>query len=640
MTEPHYSAAELAGKPEMPRTERGVRKKARREGWKTREVPAPGGRTGTRREYPLSALPSSTQAALLLSTQSKIAAAFPAAEKSRQQRRYDPEALWEYWSKKDNKAKAEAERRFNLVLATKTLQHSGLTATEARQQVSAESGVAYRTLLRYVKACEGYDQKDWIPVLLPGYAGRLTEADVSPEAWDYFKADYLRSGLERPTASAAYERLQKAAKLHGWQVPSIKTLLRKLKRELPADLITLLRDGNDAYKAARPSQERERRVFHAMEAVNGDGYQFKKYCLFESGEVCQPKTWFWQDIYSSKLLAWRTDVSENKDSIRLATGDLIRKWGVPSHFWLDNTRAAANKDMTGGVKNRYRFKVKDDEPMGLIPQLGAKVHWTTPGHGQAKPVERAFGIGGLGEYIDKHPSLSGRGSKAKPIPIAEFEAVIAQEVAAYNDRKGRRGQIAAGRSYNEVFNASYSVSAIKKATPRQIAQWLLAPAPVRCNSRDGHIKIMGNRYWAEELSEYKGRQVIARFDPADLHAGIVVETLAGLEICRAECVAAVGFNDRDAARATAKENARIKKNLKKIKESELRISAREASKYLPTPPPEEAPPETRVVSGVFGTRKKAVGSDADEASDDPYRFTETVNALTRQILAERHKNRL
>ena len=41
-------------------------------------------------------------------------------------------------------------------------------------------------------------------------------------------------------------------------------------------------------------------------------------------------------------------------------------------FWIDNTRAAANKDVTGGVKNRYRFKVSEDEPLGLIPQLGAE----------------------------------------------------------------------------------------------------------------------------------------------------------------------------------------------------------------------------------------------------------------------------
>ncbi len=59
-----------------------------------------------------------------------------------------------------------------------------------------------------------------------------------------------------------------------------------------------------------------------------------------------------------------------------------------------------------GVPNRYRFKVKPDDPLGMIPMLGIKLHWSSvllgKGHGQAKPIERAFGNGGLEEYIDKH----------------------------------------------------------------------------------------------------------------------------------------------------------------------------------------------------------------------------------------------
>ena len=635
MTElPYYSARELAGKPGLPGTVSAVIRLAKREDWESRTRSGRGGG----REYPLTALPTAAQTALLLHCTSVLPPGIGGPQPNDPKppvRRASAAALWDYYGTKDNKAKEEAQRRFDLVLAAKKLERTGLSATEARKQVCAQTGTAYRTLLRYINACAGHHQGDWLAALIPGYAGCQVQAEITPAAWDFFKADYLRR--DRPTASASYERLERAAEKHGWQLPSVNTLLRKLHKELPPSLITLLRDGEDAYKASRPAQERDRTVFHALEAVNGDGYQFSNYCEFENGEVCQPKTWYWQDLYSSKILAWRTDVSENKDSIRLATHDLISKWGIPLHFWLDNTRAAANKDMTGGVKNRYRFKIKDDEPMGMIPSLGAEVLWTTPGHGQAKPIERAFGIGGLGEYIDKHPAFSGRGTKARPIPVAEFEAVMTQEIAAFNARTGRRGKIAAGKSYDAVFNASYSASTIRKATPRQLALWLLAPAPVTCNRSDGAIKILGNRYWAEELAVYKGRKVVARFDPANLHAGIIVETLGGLEICQAECIAAVGFNDRDAARSTAKENGRIKKHLKKIKESELRISANEAAKYLPSEVPEETPPETRVVAPIFG-RKKVV--NGDDGSDDPYQFTATINKMTRQILEERRKNRL
>lgn len=601
---PHFTARELAGKPGMPGTERGVRIMAERDTWAGRQ------RMGTKAiEYPLAALPRDTQVALLLERAPK-APLPPQADdpKPHRKRQYDPEALWEYFDGKSNKQRDEAARRLELVNKVRSLRLTGMSATAARRQVAASGDCPYRTIVRYCEAVQGYDRKDWWAALCPSTGGRTAMAPIDPPAWEYFKADWLRR--ERPTVSASYERLTRAAEKNGWTIACQKTLERRIKREIPANLVTLLRNGADAYTAATPPQERDRTVFHAMEAVNGDGHQFFKYCLFESGEVCQPRVWYWQDLYSSKILSWRTDVSENKDMIRLATGDLIEKWGVPAHFWLDNTRAAANKDMTGQVKNRYRFKIKEDEPMGLIPRMGAEVHWTTPGHGQAKPIERAFGIGGLGEYVDKHPQFNGRGTKADPIPIAEFETVMVTEVMAFNARRGRRNPIAAGRSYDDVFSESYARSVIKKATARQRALWLLAPEPVTCARTDGTIKILDNRYWCEALAEHKGQRVVARFDPANLHAGILVETLDGRPIGKAECMLAAGFNDRDAARDVANQNARRKKGLKQVAAAEVRISAREAAKFLPETLDEPEAPDPLAIMPVFEAgMKMAVGSD-------------------------------
>src|SRR5664279_825351 len=143
-----------------------------------------------------------------------------------------------------------------------------------------------------------------------------------------------------------------------------------------------------------PAQTRTVQELHALEWINGDGYQHNVFCLWPNGEIDRPKTWFWQDIYSRKILGYRVDFSENTDTIRMSFGDIVDQYGIPEHATIDNTRAAANKWMTGGVKNRYRFKVKEDDPLGLFPTLGVKVHWTSvyygKGHGQAKPIERSF----------------------------------------------------------------------------------------------------------------------------------------------------------------------------------------------------------------------------------------------------------
>ncbi|MDI5536311.1 hypothetical protein MJM28_30990, partial [Salmonella enterica subsp. enterica serovar Montevideo] len=50
----------------------------------------------------------------------------------------------------------------------------------------------------------------------------------------------------------------------------------------------------------------------------------------------------------------------------------------------------------------------EDDPKGLFLLMGAKMHWTSvvagKGWGQAKPVERAFGVGGLDDVFGILPS--------------------------------------------------------------------------------------------------------------------------------------------------------------------------------------------------------------------------------------------
>lgn len=86
-----------------------------------------------------------------------------------------------------------------------------------------------------------------------------------------------------------------------------------------------------------------------MQWINGDGYQHNVFVKWFNGEILRPKTWFWQDVASRKIIGWRTDVSENTDSIRLSLMDVFQTYGIPQELTIDNTRAAANKWLTGGV---------------------------------------------------------------------------------------------------------------------------------------------------------------------------------------------------------------------------------------------------------------------------------------------------
>jgi len=262
--------------------------------------------------------------------------------------------------------------------------------------------------------------------------------------------------------------------------------------------------------------------------------------------------------------------------------------------------------MTGGVANRYRFKVTEDEPKGLLPLLGVQVHWTSVlnghGHGQAKPVERAFGTGGLGEVIDKHPAFAGawtgNNTLAKPedyasraIPLAEFKAVMAAEIAAWNAQTGRRTEMGKGvKSFDEVFNASYAVSPIRRVTEEQRLMWLLAAETARVG-RDGTVSIDAggsagigrNRYFAPILQAHAGERIVIRFDPDDLHGEVYFSTLAGAHLAMGTCIRPAGFGDQETGRVHNKHRKRAMKASKLVAKANLTMTAIEAAGRLPTP---------------------------------------------------------
>ncbi len=62
-------------------------------------------------------------------------------------------------------------------------------------------------------------------------------------------------------------------------------------------------------------------------------------------------------------MAWRIGLNESSTLVRLAFADLLKNHGVPQAVLLDNGRAFASKWLTGGAKNRFRFKIKAEEPL-------------------------------------------------------------------------------------------------------------------------------------------------------------------------------------------------------------------------------------------------------------------------------------
>tara|TARA_R110002050_G_scaffold269917_1_gene412452 strand:- start:61662 stop:63815 length:2154 start_codon:yes stop_codon:yes gene_type:complete len=603
MSQEWYATSELAGISGLPKNVRNITIKAAKELWQSRARDGRGGGL----EYHLSSLPSETQATLLRKQKPKPLNILVIPD-DKAPFSYDEQGLWTHYDSKPQKQKDEAERRLSLLLQVMTLvEVGGMTLVKSFENVGLQNDVSWRTLQGWYHGTAGkhgvknYKRQDWLAALIPGFVGRLSTANIDDDAWETFKADYLR--LEQPAATACYYRLQRTAAEKGWTIPSLKTIERRIKT-IPRSIRIFQREGEAGLMRLYPAQTRTVQELHALEWINGDGYQHNVFVKFPNGEIGRPKTWFWQDVYSRKILGYRVDMSENTDTIRLSFGDIVEQYGIPEHATIDNTRAAANKWMTGGVKNRYRFKVKEDDPLGLFPMLGVKVHWTSVfgghGHGQAKPIERSFGVGGLGEYVDKHPRFEGAYTGAntiskpenygeKAISIEVFLKVLQQEIIAWNAKTGRRTELGEGvKSFEQIFNESYQSSVIRTATKEQRRLWMLSAEAIKIN-KDGCFSLDAgkatgkgrNRYHNADLFEYVGHKVVVRFDPESLHQNVYVYTLDGRFICDAHCIEATGFGNTEAARSFNKERERWKKATKISAKAETAMDAIDVADMLP-----------------------------------------------------------
>lgn len=622
MTKEWFSAAELVGTTGLPSTPQNIKSKAKREGWQSRPRKGRGGGS----EYHISGLPIETQAALLVGNSCQVTPGNPVATGDMETPEatpftYDRDSLWGNFERQTDKKKQTAKRKHELLLMVMTLADNGTHLASAFQAIARAENVSWRTMQGWYHgtSCKPgikhYERQDWLAALIPSHTGRTKEAEICEEAWDLFKADYLRN--EKPTTAQCYRRLERIAAEHAWQLPSLRTLERKINRDIPRTIRVLLRDGEEKLRSLYPAQERSVRELHALEWINGDGYQHNVFVKWPNGSIERPKTWFWQDIYSRKLLAFRVDSTEHTDLIRISFGDLVETYGIPEHATIDNTRAAANKWMTGGVPNRYRFKVKEDDPLGLFPSLGVQVHWTSvyngKGHGQAKPVERAFGVGGIGEVVDKHPAFAGAytghnptakpenyGSKA--VPIETFLQILQEEVTAWNARPKRRTEVCGGvHSYDQAFEQSFVKAPICSATDEQRRLWLLSAESILVRN-DGTFTLDAgsavgqgrNRYKSHNLIDHAGQKVVVRFDPQDLHEDVFVYTLDGRYIDRAICIDSTGFGDTEAARAFNRARKQFVRNTKLAAEAESRMDVMDAARRLPSITDYD-PPEAKVV---------------------------------------------
>jgi hypothetical protein len=440
--------------------------------------------------------------------------------------------------------------------------------TQRLGALAARHGIKKTALYNWMQRVAQEPRERWGKVLVNAQAGGGQRTAIPVEIWTEFKALYLR--LEQPTLAACYRSISATARRKNINIPTKQTFHNRLKEEVSAPVTTMSRKGEIAALAMLGSQQRDVSTLTSAEALNGDGYKHNVFVVDERGEIYRPHSWFWQCIRSRRIMSWRTAIAENKDTLRLSFLDVCKEWGIPRHLVLDNTRAAANKWLAGQLPGRKRFKSTDEELPGVWAQLGIKVHNTSinraengraRGHGQAKPIERAFRDF---DEFDRQFSgaYTGRNTTKKPanygahtVPLAAFNEALKTYISEFNARVKRRTHTANGESYDQVFAQNYEADRLAKLSGADEMLMLLA-AESRKVRPDATITIAAgaaagcpkNIYSASFLYKHIGERLIVRFDPQDLHGPLQVFATNGRHLGAAECVHKIGFFDTDAAR--------------------------------------------------------------------------------------------
>lgn len=623
MTPAEIAAAKL---PTMPTSKSSIISIAKKQGWATRKnlkgepLARRNSSKGGGLVYHYSLLPDFVQPFVVQA----IAPKQVAKKKSKKKNHVE---AWRFYEGLPDARKAKAKNKLRIMTIIRTLHlQNGMLKDDAVSHIASCEGVSARTIYSWFDAVAGVDHCDWLPFLVDRRGGTRAQVECDPTAWQALKVDYLRA--EKPSFTSSYRRTKEVCEKQGWKIPSERTLYRRLLAEVPKPVIILRRDGMEALKHSYPPQRRDRSMFRAMEAINADGHIWDVNVKFPDGVEDRPVMVAIQDLYSNKILGWRIDRTENTDLVRLAFGDVFAKWGIPKHAWLDNGRAFASKYITGRQTSRFRFKIKQEEPSGILTSLNIKVHWTLPYSGQSKPIERAFRD--LCDTIAKHPmfhgAYTGNSPHNKPanygkrvVDFNDFVHIVHQGILRYNAQPGRRTRVCGGsKSFDDVFFASYEEDKIRKATPGQLHECLLAVETVSTDRRSGTINLYGNRYHDEIMFSHIGTKVMVRFDPDCLHKEIYVYRLDGSFIGTVACIEDAGFGDTKAARIHGRKRRQYIKHTKKQAELISDLTLDDLIKMQPDLEEEDAPEAKTIQLVNIGNTARIIEQETEgdrEASE-------------------------
>jgi transposase InsO family protein len=447
----------------------------------------------------------------------------------------------------------------------------------------------------------------------------------APGADDPFLQEVARLWLNQrqPALTKCYEMAEYAARRERWTVRSYDQTKRYVRR-LPAEVVALHRGGPEAHNnRAVPFLERDYAGLRGNQYWCGDHHQFDVIVNAGGGRLTRPWITAWQDVRSRRIVGWHVFCHDpNQDTILLAFKRGVESHYVPENVQIDNGKDYDSYALNGRTKKdrwlKRKVNVAYDAPRvtGLFAGLGVGVTHCEPYHGQSKPIERWFGtmeraFGAMWPtYCGNSPAnrpedLQLQLERGKAPTIGEFIDAFEAWLQTWH-AAAHTGDGMGGKSPDVVWTECLEFR--QTADPRLLQYLLLKESrPVKV-TRNGVI-LNGLPYgqFNAELYAHLGKEVILRYDPADVTRVLVSSSPDDTPIAWANLNAKIPFAaDGQDLRDTMKEKRRIARVAKEFFEAGprraestvelmIRAAADRAERERQAPDPNLPPPPVRPV---------------------------------------------
>lgn len=546
----YFSAEDLVGLPEMPKTARSVHRKAAIEDWQSREVAAKGGRTGTRREYLINSLPAETREALLDRAIANMpetvcplpdvkAEALPpvAAEN------LPAPATLARWQRETMDARCmilnlidqlTSAHSLNQAIAKVVAQaKAGLLPEHIQSLVpvaNARSGgemgkqtLSRRTLYRW------RELRDLgVTALAPKEAAKQPLPDWVP----YFLKCYRKP--QKPSVPDALEELVYILP-DGIDMPSESQCYRLLKKMSAVDREKGRRTGNEmrALKGYRP---RDTSDMVPCEVYQCDGHSFKARVAHPMhGKPFKPEACAVIDAATRMVMGWSVWLSESNqtvaDALRHACTVTPEKpyGGIPAIFYTDPGSGNLAKINADPVFGRYArlgitFKtgiVGNSQARGLVERLQQSL-WIRAA--KQLPTFGGRDMDGTTLYkttklVDSQVKKTGSSELLPSWP--QFLDLCGQAVERYNntphsslpkitDETGKRRHMTPLEMWNSFLARGWMPDTMTAAELDDCFR-----PRVQVTTRRGQVRVLGQPYYHKELEHHGGEQVFVEYEVQD-----------------------------------------------------------------------------------------------------------------------------